>query len=191
MYARYCAHSILLHLIISIAFWISTKYDDPEDRCLLGCETFSLADRYSHITGMYTLKNVCINLPNYMASHPRDSILQSLSRAPQIVKVKVIYYDQQSVRPSTNFSHSLWLLFRQFRVCWCEAPSLRRSRVCTFPFLPGITCAAFLISESHRTHEHSLLSIFFRLPKPGGPSSCIYFPQEQRSPVIQCGYTSC
>jgi hypothetical protein len=28
------------------------------------------------------------------------------------------------------------------------------------------------------------LSLFLRLPQPGGPGSCIYFPQEQGSPVI-------
>jgi hypothetical protein len=117
MCTRYYAHSILVLPIISIAFWISTKYDDPEDHGHLGRETISLADCYSHFTGMYTLKNECINLPNYMAPHPRDSILQSLSQAPQIVNVRVIYYDWQSVGqsvlvlgihlgPVTNFSHS-------------------------------------------------------------------------------------
>jgi hypothetical protein len=45
--------------------------------------------------------------------------------------------------------------------------------------LPGIASAAFLRSESHGTHEHSLLSIFSRLPQPGGPGSCFCFPQEQ------------
>jgi hypothetical protein len=28
------------------------------------------------------------------------------------------------------------------------------------------------------------LSLFLRLPQPGGQGSCIYFPQEQGSPVI-------
>jgi hypothetical protein len=32
-----------------------------------------------------------------------------------------------------------------------------------------------------------LLSLFLRLPKPGGPDSWIYFPQEQGSPVIPPG----
>jgi hypothetical protein len=59
---------------------------------------------------------------------------------------------------------SLWLFFRQFRVFWCGAPSLTRSWVCTFQFLPGIASAAFLRSESHGTHELSLLSLFLRLP---------------------------
>jgi hypothetical protein len=59
--------------------------------------------------------------------------------------------------------------------------------VCAFLLLPAIASAAFLRSESHGTHEHSLLSLFLRLPQPGGPSSCIYFPQEQGSPVIPEG----
>jgi hypothetical protein len=63
-----------------------------------------------------------------------------------------------------------------------------RSRVsCSFQFLPGIASAAFLRSESRGTHEHMLLPLFYRLPQPGVPVSCIYFPQEQGSPVIPQG----
>jgi hypothetical protein len=62
------------------------------------------------------------------------------------------------------FPLSLWLLFRQFRVCWCGVPSLTRSRACSFQLLPGNASAAFLRSESHRIHEHSLLSLFFKTP---------------------------
>jgi hypothetical protein len=73
------------------------------------------------------------------------------------------------------------IIFGQLRVCWCEAPSLTRSRVCTFQFLPSIVNAAFLRSESHGTHDHILLSLFLRLLQPGGSkghSSCPhYLPQ--------------
>jgi hypothetical protein len=31
------------------------------------------------------------------------------------------------------------------------------------------------------------LSLFFKLPQPGGPGSCIYFPQEQGSRIIPSG----
>jgi hypothetical protein len=84
-----------------------------------------------------------------------------------------LYYDQQSVSqsvlvsgthlgPTTSFSNSLFDYFLwQFWVC-----SLTRSRVCIFHFFPGIASAAFLRSEFHGTHEHSLLSLFFRLPQP-------------------------
>jgi hypothetical protein len=104
--------------------------------------------------------------------------------------------DSQSVSPS-SCQAPIWdpqpifpilfliIFFRQFRVCWCGAPSLTRSRVCSFQFLPGITSAAFLRSESRRTHEHSLLSLFLRLAQPGGPGTCIYFTQEQGSPVYR------
>lgn len=71
MCARCHIHPILLHLITSIEFCISTKYDDPEEHCLLGCKTVSLVGCYRHFTGMYYLQNVGINLPNYMALHHR------------------------------------------------------------------------------------------------------------------------
>jgi hypothetical protein len=48
-------------------------------------------------------------------------------------------------------------------------------------------CAAFLRSESHGTHEHILLSLFLRLPQPGGPGPCIYIPQKQGGPVVPPG----
>jgi hypothetical protein len=79
------------------------------------------------------------------------------------------------------------IIFRQLQICWCGAPSLTRSRVCSFQFLLVIASTALLRSESHGTHEHILLSLFLRLPHPGGPGSCIYFPQEQGSPVIPPG----
>jgi hypothetical protein len=49
------------------------------------------------------------------------------------------------------FPFSLWLFFRQLWICWCGAPSLTRSRVCSFQFLLGIARAAFLSSESQWT----------------------------------------
>jgi hypothetical protein len=72
-----------------------------------------------------------------------------------------LYYDRQSVSqsvlvssthlgPTTNFSHSLfYYFFRQFRVCWCGAPSLTRNWVCSFQFLPGIVSAAIWDSWAH------------------------------------------
>jgi hypothetical protein len=41
-------------------------------------------------------------------------------------------------------------------------------------------------SESLRTHNHALLS-HLRLPRPEGPGSHIYIPQEQGGPVITLG----
>jgi hypothetical protein len=81
--------------------------------------------------------------------------------------------------PTTNFSPSLFIYFLNCCGFVDMGPPLSRSRVCSFQFLPGIASATFLRSESHRTHKHILLSLFLRLPKPGGPGSCIYFLQEQ------------
>jgi hypothetical protein len=63
--------------------------------------------------------------------------------------------DNQSVSPSW-WQAPIWDLPQIFSIL-----SLTRSRVCSDQFLPGIASAAFLRSESHGTHEHSLLSIFF------------------------------
>jgi hypothetical protein len=105
-----------------------------------------------------------------------------------------LYYDRRPVgqsvlvsgthlAPTNNFSPYLFKYFRQLLVCWCGEPSLTRSLVCRFHFLLGIANATFLSSKSHGTHEHILLSLFLRLPQPGGPGSCIYLPQELGSPV--------
>jgi hypothetical protein len=52
--------------------------------------------------------------------------------------------------------------------------------------LLGLARAVTLVSKSRRTHDHILLS-HLRLPQPGGPGPCIYFPQEQGGPVIPPG----
>jgi hypothetical protein len=89
--------------------------------------------------------------------------------------------------PATIFSHSLFDYFLTVSglLMW-GALSDEKSGL-YFSVLSGIAIAAFLRSESHSTHEHILLSLFLRLPQPGGPGPCIYFPQEQGSPVIRSG----
>jgi hypothetical protein len=67
------------------------------------------------------------------------------------------------------------IIFRQLRICLCGAPSLTRSRVCSFQFFLGIASAAFLRSESHGTHEHSLLSLVLGLPQQPGLSVTSHF----------------
>jgi hypothetical protein len=89
-------------------------------------------------------------------------------------------WDPQPIFPSFSLIN-----FRQLGVCWCGAPSLTRSRVCSFQFLLGIASAAFLRSESHEIREHILLSLFLRLPQHAGPGSCTYFALEKGSPVIR------
>jgi hypothetical protein len=74
--------------------------------------------------------------------------------------------------PQPTFPILSLIIFRQFRVCWCGAPSLTRSRVCNF--LMGIVSAVFLRSESHGIHDHILLSLFLRLP-PTRSARVLYF----------------
>jgi hypothetical protein len=111
-----------------------------------------------------------VNSQSYIAADSQ-SVCLSWCQAP--------IWDQRTIFPLSSL-----IIFRQLRVCWCGAASLTRSRVCSFQILLDIANAAFLRSESHGTHEHILLSLFLRLPHPGGQGSCIYFPQEQGSPVI-------
>jgi hypothetical protein len=54
--------------------------------------------------------------------------------------------------PRSIFRILSLIIFRQLLVYWCGAPSLMRSRVCSFQFYPGIASAAFLRAKSHGTH---------------------------------------
>jgi hypothetical protein len=128
-------------------------------------------------------------------SRLRDISIHSVPHRKKEVKVKFILRPtvtrpvclgvrHPSVTPQPIFAlHSL-IIVKQLRVFCCGATSLTRGRVCIFQFLLGIESAVLLRSQSRGTHEHILLSQFLRLPQPGGPGSCIYFPQEQGGPVI-------
>jgi hypothetical protein len=96
-----------------------------------------------------------------------------------------------------QFFFLLEIAYRQLRIIYFVAPPLTRGRVCNFltrgrvcnllvQLLLGLARAVTLVSKSHRTHGHILLS-HLRLPQPGGPGSRIYIPQEQRDPVIPPG----
>jgi hypothetical protein len=65
-------------------------------------------------------------------------------------------------RTRDQFSPFFLIIFRQLRVFLYGAPSLTRSRVCSFQFLLVIASAAVLRSESHGTHEHILFSLFLK-----------------------------
>jgi hypothetical protein len=86
-----------------------------------------------------------------------------------------------------EFFSSFFNYINQLWVCFYGSPSQTRGRVCSFQSLLGLASAVFLWPESRWAHYHILVSQFFRLPQPGGPGSCIYFTQEQGSPVISPG----
>jgi hypothetical protein len=84
----------------------------------------------------------------------------------------------------TRFLSSVWQLLDS----WCGASSLTRGCVCNLlvQLLLGLARAVILGTKSRRTHDH-ILSPNLTVPKPGGPGSRIYIPQEQRGPVIPPG----
>jgi hypothetical protein len=82
---------------------------------------------------------------------------------------------QATIRGSDQFSFRLEIFFRQLRVYYV-APSLMRGRVCHSLTLESLASAVPLGSESRGPQDHILLSQSLRLHKPGGRSSCIYFP---------------
>jgi hypothetical protein len=88
-----------------------------------------------------------------------------------------------------QFFFLLEISFRQLRVRYFVAPSLTRGWVCNLLYNSFWACLARAVtvgSKSRRTHGHILLS-HLRLPKPGGPGSRIYIPQELGGPVIPPG----
>jgi hypothetical protein len=177
---------------------ISSAQDNREDYCkVLKGKTLFSALYGTYTVALHGLEKVIKD----STTHQVDSFKEVQRRKRHCIfkalkSKSKLYYDRQSVGQSvlvsgthlgtaTYFSHSLFDYFlRQLQVCWCGAPYLTRSQVCTFQFLPGIASAAFLRSESYGTHKHSLLSQFLRLAQPGRPGSCFYFRQEQGSPVI-------
>jgi hypothetical protein len=78
-----------------------------------------------------------------------------------------------------QFFFLLEIIFRQLRVCYFVAPSLKRGRVCNLLLLLVLASAVPLGSESCGTQDHILLSQFFRLPQPERQSPRIYIPQER------------
>jgi hypothetical protein len=56
--------------------------------------------------------------------------------------------------------------------------------MCSLQLLLGIASEVFLGSEYPRDPRTYFAVSNLRLPQPGGPGSCIYFPQEQGGPVI-------
>jgi hypothetical protein len=67
-----------------------------------------------------------------------------------------------------NFSFSLKFSLYRWRFFYYVVPSLKRGLVCNLLLLLGLASAVLLGSEPCGTQDHILLSIFLRLPQPGG-----------------------
>jgi hypothetical protein len=88
------------------------------------------------------------------------------------------------MRPSTKFSCILFI-FRELRVCWCGTPSLTRGSIVH-------SCSwASLAQYFSGPRPAGFMTIFywckFETPPTWRAIFCIYFPQEQGSPVIATG----
>jgi hypothetical protein len=102
-----------------------------------------------------------------------------------------LFYDRRSVdrsvlEPVTNFSPLPWKLPNSSRFCYCGAPFLTRGWVCNLQLLRCfVTAVFFRLSFLRDMRPYFTVSIL--RPPTGKLCSCIYFPQEQGSPVILSG----
>jgi hypothetical protein len=60
-------------------------------------------------------------------------------------------------RPSGAYDQ-IFITVKQLQICWCEALSLTRERVCRLQLLLVLASAVILGFESRGTHDHTLLS---------------------------------
>jgi hypothetical protein len=79
-------------------------------------------------------------------------------------KVKIMLRPTVSRRVCLGVKHpsgakdQIIITVRQFRVCLCGAPTLRRGGVCRLQLLLALASAVILSSESRRAHDRILLS---------------------------------
>jgi hypothetical protein len=145
--------------------WLNTEGSEPCTSCRPAC-SLNVA-----ITEVFIALWSVINDQFWVGSRLKLKLSCGWQSVGQSVLVTGSHLE-----PTTRFLFSVWRL----RVSWCVAPSLTRGWVC------NLLVQLLLGSKSRRTHE--LISIsHLRLPQPGGPSSRIYIPQEQGSPVIPPG----
>jgi hypothetical protein len=93
-------------------------------------------------------------LDHYIRSHAIDFPFKNS-------KIKLTASDTFMFRP---IYVQIFITVRQLRVCWCEAFSLKRRRVCRLQLLLDLASAVFLESESLGSHDHILLSQIWDFP---------------------------
>jgi hypothetical protein len=97
------------------------------------------------------------------------------------------------VKHPSGAQKQIFVTVRQFQVCWCEALSLTRGRVCLLQLQLALAIVVILESESHGTHDHILLS---QIPDsgnledmapylyPGGIGWPSYTPKHRVEPAV-------
>jgi hypothetical protein len=112
-----------------------------------------------------------------------SSELQVPILSPSKSKSKLCY-DRRSVCqsvlvPSTHLGALIFNSVTQLWVCWCEALSLTRERVCRLQLLLGLATALNLGSESHGALDHILLSQIRDSPNLEGQVPVFIFPRNR------------
>jgi hypothetical protein len=85
-------------------------------------------------------------------------------------------------RTRDQFFFLLEIFFRQLRVCYFAAHTLKRGRVCNLLLLLDLASAVPWDSRPY------FIILFLRFPQPGGPGTRIYIPQEQGGPRYTPGH---
>jgi hypothetical protein len=143
----------------------------------LGSRTISVPQPQQHLTYIALTSPIFFRLLLSLGTS-QQLLLLELCPVTNFMELKSITTNGQSASlswfqvpiwdPRPIFLHLSLITFIQFRACWCGAPTLTRSRVCSFQILLGISSADFLRSGSNGTHERILLSLLFKLPQPEG-----------------------
>jgi hypothetical protein len=154
-------------------YWVLSVYYAFTCRCLIAAPYILTRDSRTLLRYPTSERRFSAQIQSYIATDGQ-------SASPSWCQASI--WDPQPILPLLPL-----IIFRQIRVCWCGRPLWREVASVVLCFFKSITSAAFLRSESHGTPEHILLSLFLRLPQPGGPGPRIYIPQEQGSPVIPQG----
>jgi hypothetical protein len=99
-----------------------------------------------------------------------------------------LYYDRRSEGQFVLVSGPLWGRWPDFKFLWVTITFFLHhvGRPLWWEDESVICSAITHWLESHRTHNHILLS-HLRLPRPGGSGPRIYIPQERGGPVILPG----
>jgi hypothetical protein len=75
------------------------------------------------------------------------------------------------IKDSSGAYNQIFIIVWQLRVCWFEAPSLTRGRVCRLQMLLALISAVIFWSESRRTRDHILLSQIRDFPISSSPTT--------------------
>jgi hypothetical protein len=147
--------------------------------CLLSCCWHPPVPRHSYIHG-HILLSVGFGGLHTTADSPTGIKSQSQSYLTTFGQSASLSWCQATIGEQWHIFLLFFLLesfFRQLRVCYYGAPSLTRGRISNLQLLLCLARAVFLGSQFRGTHDQILVTQMWDSSPPGGPGSCINFPQ--------------